>query len=99
MTIRVEDVDSVVAGLAGSRGDLWTASACGVTRADRQIAALVDRDAYAVRTDRVRVLLVGGLSGQPDDVALALDGLRLVSDAGRSLSSRIALSAVLPVTP
>ena len=94
MTITVEDVDSAVAGLAGSRGDLWTASACGVTRADRVIAALVDRDAYAVRTDRVRVLLVGGLSGQPDDVTTALDGLRLVADAAPSLSSRIALSAV-----
>ena len=42
----------------------------------------------------VRVLLVGGFSGQPDDASIALDALRQFAEAGERLSSRIALSAV-----
>ena len=94
MTITVEDVDSTVQKLARSRSDIWTASACGVTRADRRIVALIDRDAYVPDTDRVRVLLVGGLSGRPGGAAMALYALRLFADAGHRLSSKIALSAV-----
>ena len=94
MSAAVENVESVVAELAALRGDVWTASACGVTRSGRRIAALVDRDAYAPGPGRVRVLLVGGLSGRHDDAVIALHTLRLFADAGERLSSRVGLSAV-----
>ena len=71
----IEMLESEVAGLASANGDLWTLSACGVTRAERRMHALIDHDAYEQDTDRVRVLLVGGMSGSPEDVAVALEGL------------------------
>ncbi len=94
MTITVENMESAVPGLAASRGDIWTAASCGITRAERPIAALVDRDAYAASAGRTRVLLVGGLSGRPDDAAIAVRALRLFAEAGERLSQSIALSAV-----
>ena len=99
MAVEIHDVDSALDSLARTRADVWTSSACGVTRSGRRVAALVDKDAYAPRTDRSRVLLIGGLSGRPADVGLALRGLELVAAAGESLSARVALSAVPCANP
>ena len=59
----------------------------------------MDKDAYSTHTDRSRVLLIGGLSGQPADASLAIEGLQLVAAAGESLSARVALSAVPCANP
>ena len=82
-----------VAELASKEPELWTRDACGVTRTERGIPALLHRDAYAHESEKARVLLVGGLSGRADDVALAFQALDLFADTG-GLRGRLALSAV-----
>ena len=73
---------------------LWTLDACGVTRSQKAIPALVHRDAYAPSTPCTRVLLVGGLSGRHEDAALVLHALEAYVDAGEQLTDGLALSAV-----
>ena len=97
MSMTIEMLESEVAELAATHGDLWKLSACGVTRADRRMLALVDHEAYEPVTDRVRVLLVGGLSGRPDDVAFAVEGLQRF--ASSNYRERVALSAVPCANP
>ncbi len=97
MAVTIETLESSLADLVSSSPGVWMPSSCGVTRAERQIAALVDRDAYEPSTDRVRVLLVGGLSGMPDDVAVALEALQFF--AGGRHREGIALSAVPCANP
>ena len=67
-------VDTVLESLFRSRPDRWSLDGAGVTRSESVIPALVDRDAQ-VSTDRLRVLLVGGLSGKPRDAEAALQVL------------------------
>ncbi len=94
MTDRIDDLIASLESL-GQRGQgRWTRSACGVTRSDREIPALLDRDAYVPATSRARVLLVSGLSGRPDDVAQAVRVLGFFAAGGPSLTGAIALSAV-----
>ena len=81
------------------RPGFWTRSACGVTRSLGQIPALLDRNAYSVETSRVRILLLGGLTGYQADVDMALHALELFAGGGDSLSLRIALSAVPCANP
>ena len=88
------DLDSTLNQLARERADIWSMTACGVTRSERPIPALVDRDAYAPATARTRVLLIGGLSGRPGDVEVALKAVQLFAEAGDAVSSKIALSAI-----
>ena len=97
MPITIEDLESEVAELASANPDIWTLSACGVTRAERRMLALVDHDAYEPDADRVRVLLVGGVSGTPDDVQVAMEALRHFA-AGRYREG-MALSAVPCANP
>ena len=97
MAVTIETLESSLADLVSSSPGVWMPSSCGVTRAERQIAALVDRDAYGPSTDRVRVLLVGGLSGMPDDVTVALETLQFFAD-GR-YKEGTALSAVPCANP
>ena len=94
MSALYSDIGEALGGLAHRRPDIWKLSACGVTRSERPIPALLDREAYACATSRTRVLLVGGLSGRQDDVGQALNTLKLFADAGESLSGKVALSAV-----
>ena len=93
------DVDSALSQLARARPDVWSIAACGVTRSERPISALVDRDAYSPATDRIRVLLVGGLSGRPLDVEAALKAVRIFGEAGAAVSSKIALTAIPCANP
>ena len=58
----ISDLEANVHNLARRRDDIWALTASGVTRAERQILALVDRDAYNPISERARVLLVGGLA-------------------------------------
>ena len=97
MRVEVDDVDSAVASLLNSRS-AWSRSVCGLTRSERPIGALVDRDAYAPLTDRPRVLLVGGMSGDPSDVSLSLAALKWHASLG-DLGESIALSAVPCANP
>ena len=94
MTALVPDINKTIESLTQTRSDIWEPTACGVTRSERSIPALVDKDAYTSVTNRIRVLVLGSLSGRQEDVVLALDVLRLFSANGRSLSDKIALSAV-----
>ena len=71
----------------------WSPDACGVTRRDTQIESLVHQDAYADDSDRHRILLIGGLTGDPDDVAAAIAVLEAYA-AIPELQERIALSAI-----
>lgn len=90
-------LERTVEELAGAPGVRWRRTACGVTRAGREIFALVDRDAYAKCCGRVRVLLVGGLSGTPEDVGIALRAVRKIGE--KSDQSLVALSCVPCANP
>ena len=93
------DIREALESLANTRPNFWSRTACGVTRSLTPIPALVDRYAYAAETSRARILLVGGLSGHPADVDLALQALELYAAGGDGLALRIGLSAVPCVNP
>ena len=76
------------------RPDFWSRTACGVTRSLTPISALLDRNAYSADTARVRVLLLGGLSGRAVDVDMALHALELYAGGGDGLALRVGLSAI-----
>ena len=73
---------------------LWQLDACGVTRSERRIPALLHADAYVADTQRTRVLLVSGLSGRAEDVENAFEALTAYSEAGEALQRDVALSAI-----
>lgn len=73
---------------------LWTLEACGVTRSQHAIPALVHHEAYVPTTSHARVLLLGGLSGGATDVSLVLSALDAYLSAGESWRHTLALSAV-----
>ena len=93
------DIREALDELAAARPAFWSRAACGVTRSLTPIPALLDRNAYTPDTARVRILLVGGLSGRPADVDLALHALELYAGGGDGLALRIGLSAVPCVNP
>jgi rhamnogalacturonyl hydrolase YesR len=87
-------VNATLQALVSRAAGLWTLDACGVTRSQTAIPALVHRDAYAPSTPCTRVLLVGGLAGRQEDVALVLHALEAYANAGERLTDGLALSAV-----
>jgi hypothetical protein len=87
-------VNATLQGLAARAADVWTLDACGVTRSQTPIPALVHRDAYVPITPRARVLLIGGLSGRPEDVALAYNVLEAYVETRDRLGQTLALSAL-----
>lgn len=87
-------VNAALQALIVRAAGVWRLDACGVTRSQTSIPSLVHRDAYAPTTRRIRMLVVGGLSGRPQDVALVLRSLDAYIDAGERLSDTLALSAV-----
>ena len=89
-----QDIREALDTLAAARPAFWSRAACGVTRSLTPIPALLDRNAYTADTSRGRILLVGGLSGEPDDVNLALHALELYAGGGDGLALRIGLSAI-----
>lgn len=94
-----QTIKDAIDTLIRARPGFWTRSACGVTRSLGQIPALLDRNAYSVETSRIRILLIGGLTGYKADVDMALHALELFAGGGDSLSLRIALSAVPCANP
>ena len=80
--------------LAANAADIWCPDACGVTRSETPILALLHREAYAPTAKGTRVVLVGGTSGQEDDAELALRTLELYVGAGDGLTGSLLLSAV-----
>ena len=88
------DIINALDTLVQSRPGFWSRTACGVTRSLTPIPVLLDRNAYSADTARIRVLLVGGLSGRGVDVDMALHALELYAGGGDGLALRIALSAV-----
>lgn len=94
-----QDIREALDELAAARPGFWSRAACGVTRSLTPIPALLDRNAYTPDTARVRILLVGGLSGRPADVDLALHTLELYAGGGDGLALRVGLSAVPCANP
>ncbi len=88
------NVVATLSSLVTRAGGFWHQDACGVTRSAAAIPALVHENAYMPITSQRRVLLVGGLSGHVDDVALSLEALDIYLNAGAALTNRVALSAV-----
>jgi unsaturated rhamnogalacturonyl hydrolase len=72
----------------------WVLDACGVTRSESPIPALVNRDSFESTWDPTRVLLVGGLSGSAADVEAALQTLDFYIKTGDRLSETVTLSAI-----
>ena len=89
--------DSINAIIARSAPP-WAGDACGITRRDTQIESLVHQDAYADVSDRHRVLLLGGLSGDSDDADAALSALDAYASSQR-LRNRVAMSAIPCANP
>ena len=86
-------------GALRSRASLpWSQDGAGITRRDTTIAALVHPDAYNDESDRHRVLLIGGLTGSPDDVDAMASVLESYATS-RRLRNRIALSVIPCANP
>lgn len=94
-----DSIRNAIDALVRARPSFWSRSACGVARSLASIPALLDRNAYLPNAARARILLIGGLSGQADDVNLALRALELYAGGGDALALRIALSAVPCANP
>lgn len=90
----INDLNSAMAALAQKHPELWKLSACGVTKLQQSIPALLDPDAYASETKRVRVLVIGGLSGDSADSGLVLRVLEYSAGQEQRLTQKVALSAV-----
>ena len=97
MTFSTGELNSPIAELAATPDRDWSLSIGGVTRARRKTFCLVDRDAHAPITDRVRLLLVDGFSRKLADVAIALRTLRYLDGGNRQ--SGIADSVVPCANP
>ena len=83
-----------IQALASQHVELWTADACGVTREETQIPALLHPDAYVPDTDRARVLLLGGLADGSEGVENSFRVLDSYAGGGESLQREVALSAI-----
>ncbi len=92
-------INDALDALLRARPGFWSRTASGVTRSLAPIPAVLDRNAYSIETSRIRILLIGGLSGEKGDVDLALHALELFAGGGDGLSLRIALSAVPCANP
>ncbi len=87
-------LDEQIDALVTHAPDYWQLDACGVTRTAREIPVLLHRAAYLPAADRMQALLIGGLSGELEDVNLALEALKSYHAYRPRLSARIGLSAV-----
>lgn len=88
-----------IQALAAEHSHLWTADACGVTRSDTPIPALLHPDAYVPDTDRTRVLLLSGLAGGSEGVENGFRVLDSYIGGGESLQRDVALSAIPCANP
>ena len=90
-----ERLDALVSEHAG----IWMLDACGVTRSETRIPALIHPDAYVPETDRTRVLLLSGLTGTEEGVESGLRVLESYGERGESVRRDVALSAIPCANP
>ena len=88
-----------IEALASEHAGLWTLDACGVTRAETQIPALIHHDAYVPETDRTRVLLLSGLTGRIEGVENGFRAVDSYLNGGETLQRDVALSAIACANP
>ena len=86
-------LDEQIEALLTQAPGFWHLDACGVTRSERQIPALLHGTDQPPAGDRLQLVLIGGLSGKQEDADAALAALQSYS-ATPGLSLRYALSAV-----
>ena len=98
MSVRRDDLQALLQELIREGGNLWTADACGITRQGTQIPALTHRDAYVSVTDKHRILVIGGLSGDERDVT-AVERVASVYAESEAMQAGIAMSFVLSGNP
>ena len=99
MTDSTEDLHSYLETMARNRPGRWAVSHCGVTSSRKSIPALLDRSSYGTEANTVPVLLISGLSGRGDDVALARRALESFQGSGNPLADQVGLSAVPSCNP
>ena len=63
------NLKTAVDSLAKQSNGIWVPEVCGITQLQTQVPALVHRDMHS-NSDQIRVLLVGGFSGQIADVEI-----------------------------
>lgn len=85
--------------LVSRAAGLWRLSACGITRSETAIPTLLHTDAYVPTPSHPRVLLIGALSGQPQDVEIAIQALNTYLDEGEPITTTVALSAIPVANP
>ena len=88
-----------IQALVDEHADFWTLDACGVTRSESQIPALIHSDAYVPDTSRTRVLLVSGLTGGDEGVENGFRVLESYASTGESLERDVALSGIPCANP
>ena len=88
-----------IQALVDEHADFWTLDACGVTRSETQIPALIHSDAYVSDTSRTRVLLVSGLTGGDEGVENGFRVLESYASTGQSLGRDVALSGIPCANP
>ena len=98
MPSQYEQLLGRVDSLRSSTSIPWSEDGVGVTRKDTVIAAFAHSDAYRDESDRYRVLLIGGLTGSPDDVDAIASVLETYA-ASRRLRNRVALSVIPCANP
>ena len=86
-------LDEQIEALVTHTPGFWQLDACGVTRTEREIPALMHGTAQPPAGERIQLVLIGGLSGTQEDADAALAALNSYS-AASGLSDRVALSAV-----
>ncbi len=91
-------LDKQIESLIAQAPGFWHLDACGVTRTERQIPALLHGADQPPAGERLQLVLIGGLSGKQEDADAALTALNSCS-AAPGLSQRYALSAVPCANP
>ena len=89
-----EQIETLLAQAPG----FWYLDACGVTRTERQIPALLHGTDQPPAGERLQLVLIGGLSGTQEDADAALAALHSYRTAP-GLTQRYALSAVPCANP
>ena len=69
-------LDKQIDALIAHTPDFWQLDACGVTRTERQIPALMHGAAQPPTGERIQLVLIGGLSGTQEDADAALAALK-----------------------
>ncbi|MCY3711358.1 MAG: glycoside hydrolase family 88 protein [Caldilineaceae bacterium] len=91
-------LDEQIEDLLSQAPGFWHLDACGVTRSERQIPALLHGVDQPPAGERLQLVLIGGLSGRQEDADAALAALHSYRTAP-GLSGRYALSAAPCANP